>query len=295
LVTTFYMGAVLRAGGYRGTIIGTEHGELLLAARATPAKRAVRLAARRSGAAAAHGEVAVSDFMLGELRRHPHASALTRIHNGIELSRVPAPGRDVADSCASPDEGVVIGYAGRLIPGKGCDDLIGALRRDETEHCRLRIAGLGPERGRLERLSVSLAVSDRVEFVGLVTDMSCFWAECDLAAVPSNAFVESFGLVAVEAMAGGKPVVATRNGALPEVVAEGETGTLVPPGDVPRLAAALGRYAKDPQLRLEHGTRARERCEAHFEIDRCAHEYLTFLRSVEVTRSERRERVRMRW
>jgi len=102
------------------------------------------------------------------------------------------------------------------------------------------IAGDGPERGSLEALAKRLRIADRVAFVGLQTDMPCFWRQCDVAVVPSHApHVESFGLVAVEAMASGLPVVASRNGALPEIVVDSRTGTIVPEADPMVLAAAL--------------------------------------------------------
>ena len=99
----------------------------------------------------------------------------------------------------------------------------------------------------------------------------------DVAAAVSAALVESFGFFALEAMACGLPVVATRNGGLTEVVADGETGFLVSPGDVEGIAAALESYGTDPTLRRRHGSAARERCAAVFSVERAADEYVALL------------------
>ena len=96
-------------------------------------------------------------------------------------------------------------------------------------------------------------VATRTEFLGEVLDMPAFWRSVDVALSPSTVAIESFGMAAVEAMACGRPVVASDNGALPSIVADGETGRVVAPGDVSGLAAALADYANDAELRAEHG------------------------------------------
>ena len=143
------------------------------------------------------------------------------------------------------------------------------------------IAGLGPERSSLESLVRRLGIRGRVRFRGLVDDMPAFWNACDIAVVPSHPpLVESFGLVAIEAMASGLPVVATTNGALPEVITDGRTGTIVPEADAVSLATALETYAIDSGLRAVHGRQARADCEHRFAIDRCARAYLTLFGSL---------------
>jgi glycosyltransferase involved in cell wall biosynthesis len=107
-----------------------------------------------------------------------------------------------------------------------------------------------------------------------VTDMPAFWRSVDVGVVPSNEWVESFGLVAIEAMACGKPVVVSNNGALPEVIADGETGRVAQAGNVAALAEAMRDYVRDRDLRIEHGHNARRRCEEQFGIERSASRYL---------------------
>jgi len=93
------------------------------------------------------------------------------------------------------------------------------------------------------------------------------------AVVPST-FVESFGMAALEAAACGIPVIATRSGALPEVVSDGVTGTLVDPGDVTALGDAIVAYATEPHLRAQHGAAGHEWARERFNIAQCARAYL---------------------
>jgi phosphatidylinositol alpha-1,6-mannosyltransferase len=149
---------------------------------------------------------------------------------------------------------------------KGVDVLIGAVARLRDSHpgVRLEIAGDGNDRARLEELARRIGAGDSVAFLGTLERealLDCY-RRCDVFALPSGG--EGFGLVFLEAMAFGKPVVGGREGGTPDVVAEGETGLLVPHGDVARLADALGRLLGDPHLRQEMGRRGRERVEQRF-------------------------------
>ncbi|MGD0321362.1 MAG: glycosyltransferase [Acidimicrobiales bacterium] len=104
----------------------------------------------------------------------------------------------------------------------------------------------------------------RVQFTGPVDDdlLRRFYAGCDILVVPSR--FESFGLILLEAMMFSKPVVASAVGGIGEVVADGESGILVPPGDVAELSAALARLIRSPELRREMGSHGRRRFEECF-------------------------------
>jgi glycosyltransferase involved in cell wall biosynthesis len=104
--------------------------------------------------------------------------------------------------------------------------------------------------------------------------MPRFWRGVDLAVVPSNRLVESFGMSAIEAMACGKPVVVSDSGALPDIISDGETGRRVPAGDIPKLAEALADYVLDRERLRSHGLKARRRAEEHFGMERAAERYL---------------------
>jgi glycosyltransferase involved in cell wall biosynthesis len=268
LVTCGYMGAALRAGGYHGPIIAVEHGDILYEQRS----QALQWMTRKSGAWADDIEVAVSDFILKYLRRQPHTGRVRRIYNGIN------PAHYASDDLSIGEEtnaSCVIAFAGRLVHGKGPDYLIKAVAElSSIRSIVLLIAGDGPERARLETLAHGLGIGRQVDFIGLKQDMPAVWRMCDIAVVPSAEFIEACPMTPLEAMASGKPVIATRNGGLPELVVDGDTGILVAPGDAFSLVKAIDLYARDKQLRMRHGASGRIRVMERFHIDRCARAYL---------------------
>jgi glycosyltransferase involved in cell wall biosynthesis len=266
-----FVGAALRAGGFDAPIAAIEHG-VLLQRPDSAAQTVARLLNRIAGAWADDVEIGVSDYIVERMRRVPHARRFGRIYNGID----PAPFASVRSALGDRGEDLsVVGFAGRLIPGKGADDAIAAVAQAlRRAPLRLLIAGDGPDRERLSGLARSLKIADRVEFLGMLADVRQLWQRCDVAIFPSNEFIESFGMVALEAMACGKPLVATRNGAAPELVRDRETGTVVSPGDVAALADALVTYAHRPALARSHGAAGRARVIQRFQIDQCAEAYL---------------------
>ncbi len=259
LVECGFLGAALRIGGYRSPIVAVEHGPM------NDETGPVRRIDRRSGAWADDVEVAVSDFILERMHAYPHARELVRIHNGVD-TEIYAPGPEAGSGAFT------VGFVGRLIEGKGVDHLIRAVAR--TAEARLRIAGDGPDRARLVALAQELGLDDRVEFLGTVTDIPAFWHGSDVAAVPTAELQEAFSMVTLEAMACGKPVIATRSGAIPELVVDGETGTLVERGNVAAISEALAAYAESLDLRRRHGAAARSRAVERFRIERTAAAYL---------------------
>jgi glycosyltransferase involved in cell wall biosynthesis len=266
-----FVGAALRLGGYRGAILGVQHG--IMHQRRKSRKRAiVSYLNKFAGAWADDVEVGVSDFTLDNMRAGPHARHICRIHNGVDPARFA-----LADASRDRAAGsrFVVGFAGRLIPGKGADDAISALAQARSQvPMKLLIAGDGAERPRLETMVQRLGVGEDVEFLGLLSDVRDLWRQCDLALVLSSTFTESFGMVGLEAMACGKPVIGTVNGAIPEVIADGVTGTLIGPGDVSQLVRVLVEYAEHPEMCIERGDAGRRRASDAFHIDRCAEAYI---------------------
>jgi glycosyltransferase involved in cell wall biosynthesis len=264
-----FMGATLRAGGYREPIVSVEHGMLIGLERRSRARRLFWKLDQMSGAWAADAQVAVSDFMLDHMHRHPHARHPRRIYNGVD----PDAYTYTTTTINAQRDHLVVGFVGRLAPGKGADRLIEAFAWvSERLSAKLLIAGDGPERPRLEVMAGELDAGSAIDFLGIIDDPATFWRRCDIAVVPSE-ILESFSMVTLEAMACGKPVVATNSGAIPELVFDGTTGMLVPPGDAGALARALVTYGEDPKLRIEHGIAARARAVASFHIDDCARAY----------------------
>ena len=132
-----------------------------------------------------------------------------------------------------------------LYPRKDVATLLRALK-ELPRDVFLRVVGTGPELSRLLREARSLQVADRVSFLGHIpySALAAEYRRADLFCLPSRQ--EGFGIVFLEAMAAGLPIVAARAAAVPEVVADGECGILVAPGNSEELASALARLLSDP-------------------------------------------------
>jgi hypothetical protein len=159
-------------------------------------------------------------------------------------------------------------FVGRLDPRKGIDTLLDAVP-SVFGSCDIHVDIAGPPDGespenKFRTLHAGAPWLDRVRFHGAVDD-DTKWrlvASADIAVIPSR--YESFGLVAVEAMMFGKPVISTRVGGIPEVVEDGVTGIPVPPGDAQALAEAMRRLIGDAELRARMGAAGRQRYLAKF-------------------------------
>jgi glycosyltransferase involved in cell wall biosynthesis len=129
---------------------------------------------------------------------------------------------------------------------------------------RLEIAGDGDDRKRLEQIAIDRAIAGRINFLGDLRDdtLSDAYARASIFALPSSK--EGFGIVFLEAMAHGLPVVAARAGATPEVVHDGVTGILVPPDDPASLASALSGLLLIPEEHAAMGAAGLRRVEEHF-------------------------------
>jgi glycosyltransferase involved in cell wall biosynthesis len=161
----------------------------------------------------------------------------------------------------------MIGEIARLCDVKGQRELIQALA--EIPEARLILAGRDLEQGgafqaELEREAVRVGVRERVEF-GFREDVAALLEQLDVVALPS--WTEGLPMVVLEAMAAGRPVVATPVGGTPEVVSDGETGLLVPPRDPQALAAALRRVLEDRALAERLAAAGRRRVEERFTLE----------------------------
>jgi glycosyltransferase involved in cell wall biosynthesis len=206
----------------------------------------------------AHRAVCVSDDSARLCRRDGvSAGRVRKIWNGIDTARFSFTG-PAADGPAV--------MVGRLSPEKNVETLLRAVPMiwEARPDFRLEIAGDGPCMADLRRLAEELRLGDRVTFLGDVRDVPALMARASLCVLPS--LTEGISLVLLEAMARGLPVVATRVGGNPEVVADEETGVLVPPSEPDRLAAAILRVYGDPVLGRRMGEAGRRRVEAHFDV-----------------------------
>lgn len=214
--------------------------------------------------------VGVSHAVLAEARELVPATAARSsvIHHGIQPT--PAGGQP---PCVDPPLLVCLG---RLVRDKGFDVAIEALEplRRLLPGVRLVVAGDGPEATALRERVRGLDLGDRVAFAGAVApaDVPALLRRASVVVIPSRA--EGFGLVALEAAAVGRPVVATRVGGLPEVVESEKTGLLVEPDQPAALAHAVFRLLSDPAWLRAMGDAARARARIVFPWDACVDRYL---------------------
>jgi glycosyltransferase involved in cell wall biosynthesis len=233
---------------------------------ARPVRRGVRRLlqqiATRVPWASADVVVAVSEYVA---RRQRTAGAVPpdRVHTVPNPVSAPGPLRPPAEVRAalglSPERRLVAA-AGRLTPEKGFEDLVKAADALPPD-VDLMLFGDGPERPRLEALRRGLRSPGRVRLAGERPDAAECVAAADVCVVPSR-WEEAFCLAAAEPLVRGRPLVATRVGAIPELVQDGVTGLLVPPASPPELAAAIVRLLDDPELAAVLGRTGRAAMEA---------------------------------
>jgi sugar transferase (PEP-CTERM/EpsH1 system associated) len=189
------------------------------------------------------------------------------IHNGVDTAKFqPAlqPGSVPSGWPFSPEH-IVIGTVGRIQDVKNHRSLVDAfvqlqaLLPQEKHRLRLAIVGDGPLLPALREQVKAAGIANDVWLPGARTDIAQLMQAYSVFALPSIA--EGTPVTILEAMASGLPVVATRVGGIPEVVADGVTGKLVAPADTATLATALAEYCRQPELAAHHGAAGRERVE----------------------------------
>lgn len=199
----------------------------------------------------------------------PDPGKLVTIPNAIKFDRYDPTisGAGIRTEWNIPADAPVVVLAGRLSPFKGQDDLIraAALVLKERPDTYFLLAGGENVTGflaTLEHLIAELNVGHRVKLIGHRADLPAVFACATVATMPSHE--EPFGLVALEAMAMGKPVVATRAGGVPEFLVDGEMGILIEPRDYHALARALLTLINDPERAQMMGLRGRNHVETYY-------------------------------
>jgi glycosyltransferase involved in cell wall biosynthesis len=194
------------------------------------------------------------------------------IRLGIELNERVAPDQDGRSESRRylgiPSDRFAVGWIGRMTAVKRTDDVLVAFKRlrDSGVDATLCMVGDGPERSRLEDRAHELGVVRDTLFLGYQEDVAPFYAAFDALVLPSGN--EGTPVSAIEALAAGRPVVATRVGGVPDVVRDGEDGFLVEAGATDDLAERLGQLARDPNLRERMGAAGRERVLPRYAVDR---------------------------
>ncbi|MBW1915738.1 MAG: glycosyltransferase family 4 protein, partial [Deltaproteobacteria bacterium] len=175
-----------------------------------------------------------------------------KIYSGIDLAQFqPVPEEkkiQIKEKWGIGQDEIVIGVVSKLWEGKGHAILIKAFKeiRQEVQNAKLVIVGEGYLQKDLQNLTNSLGLQDHVIFTGFQMDVSEISATFDVAVLPS--FFEGMGRVLLEAMALGKPVVASNVGGIPDLVKDGINGLLTTPGDVQGLAYAVKKLLVDKVL-----------------------------------------------
>lgn len=202
----------------------------------------------------------------GAIERHLRAS-FPKSRVELVLPGIPQPGPEVPPLPANQ----ALGLLGRFDPVKGHEDLIEAvaLLRARGVEAVLRFAGKGELEPEMATAAARRLEPMIAEFHGHVPDIARFIAGCRVGVVPSRGS-EAVSRAALEWMAMGRPVVATKVGGLSDVVADGETGFLVPPESPEALARALERLLAEPATCAAMGEAARRRWQAEFTVERLA-------------------------
>jgi glycosyltransferase involved in cell wall biosynthesis len=210
---------------------------------------------------------AVGRFVLAEEGCRPDKMVL--IPNGVseEALRVSGDGRQERRELGLPADGPVVGAISRLAWKKGVRYLLDAvpLLLESLPDARVVIVGDGPLRQDLEAQARSLGIEERVTFLGSRRDVLSVLPAFDVFALPS--VIEGMSNALLEAMAAGRPIVATDVGGNSEVVVDGETGLLVPAADPGQMAGAILKLLQAPEMAQEMGAAGRRRVTLQYRVE----------------------------
>jgi glycosyltransferase involved in cell wall biosynthesis len=214
----------------------------------------------------------VKDYLIEPCRLDP--SRVQVVSNGVDVERLRRhrPRMEVRRELGLAEGVQVVGLVARLDHwGKGHREFFSALAALKSRYpVEGLIIGGGRREEEVEQLAVEMGLAGRVHFLGQRQDIPDLLAVLDIFVLPSHS--EGVSLALLEAMAAGLPVIASRVGSLPEVVADGDNGLLIPAKDPEALAQALARLLDDPALAKKLGDKARLDVEQNFSLDRLGRE-----------------------
>ncbi len=248
--------------GHKGKLIVTHHadtmGRVLLRKLSDPF---VNELMRR-----AHRIIVTSNrYLDSSLELKPFRDKCTVVPLGINLPALVHPGNSAVTQLKEQFGSRIVISVGRLVPYKGFDVLVRAMKSVEAH---LLLIGTGPLQRELIDLARAQGVEKKISFLGKVNDLSPFLAATSLFVLPSVTRAEAFGLVQLEAMAAGVPVVNTFiDSGVPDVSIHGHTGFTVSPHDVNELANAMSELLDRDDLRRDYGENARMRVQTEFTAD----------------------------
>ena len=213
------------------------------------------------------GVVAISRSVLDCLSEAGvNRRSIRLIYSGID----PMPYTGLQSDAHGATDSAVVAMLAVLQERKGHRFLLDAARMLKGRGRKIRyvFAGDGSLKTQLQTLVQTLGLQEEVSFVGFVKDVPKFLSSIDVLVLPS--LYEGLGVAALEGMAAGKPVVATRVGGLAESIVDGETGFLVPPEDGAALADAIDRLVADPSMARAMGRKGSARVLSNFTIEQMA-------------------------
>lgn len=247
-----------------------------------PAKTRLFILLERLAARLSDRVLTISPALRDELVRY-------RIAPAAKIAVIPL-GLDLAPFATTPrragmvrralglDEATpLVGIVGRLTPIKNHRLFLEAAARLETP-AHFAIVGDGECRHSLEAHAAALGLGARAHFLGWRQDLPAIYSDLDALVIASDN--EGTPVSIIEAMAAGAPVVSTAVGGVPDLIDDGQTGLLVPPGDAPALAQALDRLLRDPELARRMAAAARPAALARFSIDRLADDLAALYRTL---------------
>ena len=214
----------------------------------------------------------VKDYLVQEIGLVPEKIRV--VANGVDIAAIDAarPGDEMRRELGLPADAPVIGLVGRLDHwGKGHKELFAAMARLTARYpVQALIVGGGRREAEIKQAAIDLGLADAVHFLGSRRDVPDLLHAMDIFVLPS--YSEGLSLALMEAMAAGLAVVASAVGGNPELVADAETGLLIPPKDAEALAVALERLLADPTEAKAMGEKARQRVEENYSLDRLGRE-----------------------
>lgn len=235
----------------------------------------------RARAALATHHIGVSDAVCDALELHGvPPERRTTVHDAIDVDRFPdgPPPDGLRDSLGIPPAAPVIGFFGRVIPWKGVLEFVEIVdtvleERPDARGIVVGDASDGPPEytARVRRRIETLGLTERIHMLGFRQDLPALYRLCDVVA-HTSVQPEPFGMVIIEAMASGTPVVAADRGGPPEIVRDGVDGFLADPSDTRTFAGRLSALLHDAELRDRMGGEARSRVARDFTKERYARE-----------------------
>jgi glycosyltransferase involved in cell wall biosynthesis len=208
-------------------------------------------------------------------KKHVAAENIGVVHNGCDTARFrprPGPASVLRGQLGFAEDDLVLIVVARLHAGKGHRVLLEAVRLllDTFPRLKLICLGEGELEAELRAACEALCLSDCVRLVGQQSNVPDWLAAADISVLPS--FYEGLPLTVLESMACGLPTVASKVGGIPEVIEDGSTGMLVPPGDPQLLARAIASLLHNPEGRARMGRAACARIAGSFTLERQCHQ-----------------------